>query len=62
MTIKLLTTQEAAKILRMSPQSLTNRRHLGLPPDYYKIGRSCRYSLESLIEYIEKHKIELDPS
>lgn len=48
---------EAAKILSVSPQSLRNWRFLGKGPDYSKKGRMVRYSLKSLIGFMESGRI-----
>ena len=48
---------EAAKLLSVSPQALRNWRFLGKGPDYSKKGRMVRYSLKSLIGYMESARI-----
>jgi len=53
----LILEEEAAKIIGRSIQTMRNDRHLcrGLP--YIKIGRSVRYSLQDIQEYIQKNRI-----
>jgi hypothetical protein len=48
---------EAAKILGKSVQTLRNDRHLRKGSPYLKLGRSVRYRLSDLLNYIEKHRI-----
>jgi len=48
---------EAAKLLSASPQTLRNWRFLGKGPDYSKKGRMVRYSLKSLISFMESGRI-----
>ena len=56
----LLDEHAAAKVLGLSVITLRNYRHLRRGPDYVKLGRSVRYRLEDLEEYIERHRIVLD--
>ncbi len=44
----LLTTEEVAELLRLSPGRLRNLRCQGRGPVGYRIGRSVRYSLKSV--------------
>jgi predicted DNA-binding transcriptional regulator AlpA len=48
---------EASEKLHLATQTLRNWRHQRKGPPYLKIGRSVRYSLEDLAEYIESKKI-----
>ncbi len=48
---------KAAKILDASPQTLRNWRHLGKGPDYSKKSRMVRYSIKSLIRFMESGRI-----
>jgi len=48
---------EAAKLLSASPQTLRNWRFLGKGPAYSKKGRMVRYSLKSLIGFMESGRI-----
>jgi hypothetical protein len=54
----LVDEQEAAKLLKRGVQSLRNDRSMrrGLP--YIKVGRSVRYSLEDIQEYLKAHRVK----
>lgn len=56
-TTKYLEEREVAKILGISVQTLRNRRFLGQPPPYVKLGRSVRYLLDDILAWAEKHKV-----
>jgi hypothetical protein len=49
---------EAAKVLRKSVQTLRNERHLRRGCPYLKLGRSVRYRVDDLLNYLEKHRID----
>ena len=53
--------QEVARITGRALSTLRNERfqRRGIP--YYKVGRSVRYSLGDVIEFMEKHRIETEP-
>jgi len=53
--VKEKTTSEITKI---GVQTLRNHRHMGIGIPYIKIGRSVRYSLHDVIEFMESHKIQ----
>lgn len=50
---ELLTTEEAAKYLRKSPNTLRQWRHEGKGPDYIP-GRPALYRKSALDEYLER--------
>ena len=54
---KYITEKQVAEITSFGLQTLRNDRHLrrGLP--YIKKGRSVRYALADVIEFMEKHRI-----
>jgi len=56
-----LNEKEVAKITRLSLATLRNDRFLSRGIPYVKIGRSVRYSLEDVIQYMESHKIKTAP-
>ena len=58
---KYLTEKEVAIITRLSLATLRNDRFLRRGIPYMKIGRSVRYSLEDVIQYMESHKIKTAP-
>jgi hypothetical protein len=57
---RLLTEQEAAAYLAVSPATLRSWRCRGIGPAYIKLGSgpkaACRYNLGDLEEYIQGHR------
>jgi predicted DNA-binding transcriptional regulator AlpA len=51
----LLHPRDAAKFLGVSTSWLAKRRLAGDGPRYVKIGRSVRYPMSALREYVEEH-------
>jgi predicted DNA-binding transcriptional regulator AlpA len=51
---------QAAKILGLAVQTIRNYRCSRNPdaPAYYKLGRSVRYRVGDLLDYLEKHRID----
>jgi hypothetical protein len=49
---------QAAKILGRAVQTLRNDRHLRQGPAYIKLGRSVRYQVKDLIDYLQRNKID----
>ena len=49
---------EAAKFLKKSVQTLRNDRCSRKGPAYLKLGRSVRYKVSDLLEYLERHRID----
>jgi len=49
---------DAAIILCKSVQTLRNERHLRKGSPYIKLGRSVRYRVNDLLDYLEKHRID----
>jgi hypothetical protein len=47
-----VTTQEAARILALSPHSLECYRAKGTGPEFYKFGKAVRYALTDLEAWI----------
>jgi predicted site-specific integrase-resolvase len=50
--------KEAARTIGLSVQTLRNWRHLGKGPAYVKLGRSVRYRIDDLMDFIDKHRID----
>lgn len=50
----LLTVQEAAKYLTLSPSTLAKMRLSGASPKYIKLGRRVAYRMEDLDKWIEE--------
>lgn len=53
---ELLGTQEAAKVVGLSPQTLAILRVEGGGPQYVKLGRSVRYDPADLAMWVEANK------
>jgi hypothetical protein len=49
---------EAARIIGRAVQTLRNDRHLRQGPAYIKLGRSVRYQVKDLIDYLQRNKID----
>jgi DNA-binding transcriptional MerR regulator len=57
----LLTPQQAADFLKVSPRTLRYWRSIGDGPAFLKLGSALyRYSLDSLTAYVDSRKV--DPS
>jgi hypothetical protein len=54
---KLLTPENTADILNVSVRTLANWRCMGEGPAYIKIGKSVRYALEDVKEFIAKGRV-----
>jgi hypothetical protein len=57
-----ITAAEVEVIMGRKMQTLANERHEGRGIPYYKVGRSVRYKLSEVMEFMEKHRIELEPA
>jgi len=53
----LVNEKEAARLLGLSVITLRNYRHQRRGPIYYKLGRSVRYSLKDIMEFVEQRRI-----
>lgn len=53
---------QAAEILGRAIQTLRNDRHLRQGPPYIKLGRSIRYSVGDLMDYLDRHRIDPEAS
>jgi excisionase family DNA binding protein len=51
-----LTTDEAAEMLRLRPQTLRMWRHAGRGPQSFKIGSRVLYAKDDVLAYIEAAK------
>ncbi len=52
---ELLTTEEASRFLKLRPNTLEIWRLKGIGPKFYRIsGRTVRYRLSDLMEFVEK--------
>jgi predicted DNA-binding transcriptional regulator AlpA len=52
--------KEVSRITGRALPTLRNDRHRRRGIPYVKVGRSVRYSLEDVIEYMESRKIETE--
>jgi hypothetical protein len=50
--------KKAAEFLGLAVQTLRNRRHKRLPPAYVKLGRSVRYQMDDLKDFVNKSRID----
>jgi len=58
----ILNEHEAAKAVGKSVQTLRNDRHLRRGCPYVKLGRSVRYLLSDIQNYLQKHRIDPEAS
>lgn len=56
--LQYLNEKEIAKITGFSIQTLRNQRFLRKGFPYIKVGRSVRYDLKDVAEFMNQHKIE----
>ena len=52
-----LNDEEAAKFLRLSPQTLRNWRTQSRGPAYIKAGRAIRYAMEDLRAFMNQNRV-----
>jgi hypothetical protein len=55
---QILNEHEAASILGLAVQTMRNARHARAGCPYIKIGRSVRYLLSDVEDYLMKNRIE----
>lgn len=55
-----ITEKQVALMIGMSLSTLQQNRHKRRGIKYTKIGRSVRYALSDVIEYMNCHKIDFD--
>ena len=48
----------AAEILGLAVQTMRNHRSARVGCKYFKIGRSVRYRVDDILDFIEKHRID----
>ena len=58
---ELLTTQEVATLLKISPATLVDWRHDQRGPRYYKMGREVRYRLLDVVEWEQQALEPVEP-
>ena len=52
----LVDTITAARILNLAPSTLVNHRVKRTGPAFYRIGRSIKYAINDLNEYVERQE------
>ncbi len=57
MKVQYLTEKQVAEMTGRALQTLRNERFLGRGMPYVKVGRSIRYSLEDVVEFMESRKV-----
>ena len=50
----------AARFMGLSVQTLRNWRSKGIGPSYIKIGKTVRYDVAELENFIDRHRVETD--
>lgn len=58
LNVKAVKETEAAEFLDRAVQTLRNDRHLRKGPPYIKMGRSVRYLIGDLLDYVKAHRID----
>lgn len=51
-----LTTEEAALVVRLKPQTLAKRRMIGAPPLFERAGSRVVYRRRDLLSWLESHR------
>lgn len=51
----LLTSREAADILRLSERTMERHRTVGSGPRFVRLGRTVRYRRRDLIDHLDRH-------
>lgn len=54
---EMLTNDQAAKYLKIQPQTLSLWRSQGISPRYKKINKVVRYAKSDLLEYLEENTV-----
>ncbi len=60
--LETVTEDDVANVTKKGVQTLRNDRHLGRGIPYVKLGRSVRYLLKDVEQYLRSHKIETQDS
>jgi len=60
-TFRWIGEHEVAEITGLSLSTLRNYRWLGCGLPFYKVGRSVRYRLDEVYEYMESKRVEVRP-
>jgi hypothetical protein len=57
MELRYLTEKDVKKITQRALPTLRNDRHRGKGIPYMKIGRSVRYNIQDVIDFMESRKV-----
>jgi len=49
---------KVSEITGIGVQTLRNYRHKGIGPSFIRIGRSIRYSIEDVMDYMNSRKVQ----
>ena len=60
-TVRWIDEYRVAQITGFSLSKLRNDRWLGRGFPFYKVGRSVRYRLDEVYEYMESKRVEVEP-
>lgn len=55
-----LTEKQVSRIIGLSLSTLRNNRSMRTGINYHKIGRSVRYALQDVIDFVNQRKITID--
>ncbi len=55
---KFVSEKRVKELTERSLPTLRNDRSKGIGIPYYKLGRSVRYKLSDVIEWMERHKVQ----
>ena len=58
--VKYIDEKQVSELIGRALQTLRNDRHCSRGLPYIKIGRSVRYNLQEVINFMESHRIETD--
>ena len=56
--MKYVTEKEVASLTGIAVQTLRNDRFLGRRIPYIKFGRTVRYNMADVLEFMESHKVQ----
>lgn len=56
-----ITEKEVSKITNRALPTLRNDRHHNRGIPFYKIGKSVRYELQDVLDYMQDRKIKTEP-
>jgi len=60
MDIRYLNEKDVKKITQRALPTLRNDRHRGRGIPYMKVGRSVRYNIQDVIDFMESRKIQTE--